>query len=118
MNSRFTMLHNNRIPIPRGIVTVVTRNELRNSHAWKRAFQDKCKDHRYYEIVEDTLLQNDFEHHYLLLEDNSGQQRAIQPLFFVRQNLVEAVPGKVRATVDDVRQMFPRVLATRVAMLL
>ncbi len=116
MNSRFTMLHNNRIPNPQGIVTVVTRNELRNSHAWKRAFQDKCKDHRYYEIVEDTLLQNDFEHHYLLLEDNSGQQRAIQPVFFVRQNLVEGVPGKVRSIVDEVRKIFPRFLTMRVLM--
>ena len=110
------MLHNNRIPIPQGIVTVVTRNELRNSHAWKRAFQDKCKDHRYYEIVEDTLLQNDFEHHYLLLEDNSGQRRAIQPVFFVRQNLVEGVPGKVRSIVDEVRKIFPRFLTMRVLM--
>ena len=116
MNSRFTMLHDNRIPIPQGVVTVVTRNELRNSHAWKRAFQDKCKDHRYYEIVEDTLLQNDFEHHYLLLEDNSGQQSAIQPVFFVRQNLVEGVPGKVRSIVDEVRKIFPRFLTMRVLM--
>ena len=110
------MLHDNRIPIPQGVVTVVTRNELRNSHAWKRAFQDKCKDHRYYEIVEDTLLQNDFEHHYLLLEDNSGQQSAIQPVFFVRQNLVEGVPGKVRSIVDEVRKIFPRFLTMRVLM--
>jgi len=56
-------------------------------------------------IIEDTLLQNDFEHHYLLLEDNSGQQRAIQPVFFVRQNLVEGVPGKVRSIVDEVRKI-------------
>src|SRR5438105_10811186 len=116
MNSRFTMLHNDRIPIPQGIVTVVTRNELRNSHAWKRAFQDKCKDHRYYEIVEDTLLQNDFEHHYLLLEDNSGQQSAIQPVFFVRQNLVEGVQGKVRSIVEVIRKIFPRFLTMRVLM--
>ena len=110
------MLHDNRISIPQGVVTVVTRNELRNSRAWERAFQDKCKDHRYYEIVEDTLLQNDFEHHYLLLEDNSGQQSAIQPVFFVRQNLVEGVPGKVRSIVDEVRKIFPRFLTMRVLM--
>ena len=110
------MLHDNRISIPQGVVTVVTRNELRNSRAWERAFQDKCKDHRYYEIVEDTLVQNDFEHHYLLFEDNSGQRRAIQPVFFVRQNLVEGVPGKVRSIVDEVRKIFPRFLTMRVLM--
>src|SRR5205809_7830878 len=110
------MRHGDTIQFPHGVVTVVTRNELRNSLAWKRAFQDKCKDHRYYEIVEDTLLQNDFEHHYLLLEDNSGQQSAIQPVFFVRQNLVEGVPGKVRSIVDEVRKIFPRFLTMRVLM--
>ncbi len=110
------MRHGDTIQFPHGVVTVVTRNELRNSLAWKRAFQDKCKDHRYYEIVEDTLLQNDFEHHYLLLEDNSGQQSAIQPVFFVRQNLVEGVQGKVRSIVEVVRKIFPRFLTMRVLM--
>src|SRR6266576_225625 len=116
MNSRFAMLHNNRIPIPRGIVTVVTRYELRISHAWKRAIEYKCKGHIYFAIVEDKLFQYDFEHHYLFLEDNSGQQRAIQPVFFVRQNLVEGVPGKVRSIVDEVRKIFPRFLTMRVLM--
>jgi hypothetical protein len=104
------------IRLLQGVLKVVTRAELQNGVAWKRAFQDKCKDHRYYEIVEDTLLQNDFEHHYLLLKDNSGQQRAIQPVFFVRQNLVEGVPGKVRSIVDELREIFPRFLTTRVLM--
>src|SRR5262249_10458310 len=110
------MRHGDTTQFLKGIVKVVTRNELQNLDAWKRAFQHKCKDHRYYEIVEDTLLQNDFEHHYLLLEDNSGQQRAIQPVFFVRQNLVEGVPGKVRSIVDVVRKIFPRFLTMRVLM--
>lgn len=110
------MRHGDTIQFPQGVVKVVTGNELRNSPAWNQAFQGKCKDHRYYEIVEDTLLQNDFEHHYLLLEDNSGRQRAIQPVFFVRQNLVEGVPGKVRSIVEVVRKMFPRFLTMRVLM--
>ncbi len=78
-------------------------------------FQNRCKDHRYYEIVEQTL-QNDFEHHYLLLEDHSGNARAIQPVFFVRQNLIEGVPGRVRSVVDIIRKIFPRFLTMRVLM--
>jgi len=42
---------------------------------------------RWLAIVEQTL-DSKFEHSYLLLEDQSGQVRAIQPLFFVQQNLV------------------------------
>ena len=56
------------IPLPQGVAKVVTLAELKHCDAWKRAFQSKCHDHRYYEIVEETLLKNDFEHHYLKLE--------------------------------------------------
>jgi predicted N-acyltransferase len=92
------------------------RSELQNCGAWKQALQNRCHDHRYYEIVEDTLLRNEFEHHYLLLEDDSGRARAVQPVFFVRQNLVEGVPGAVRSVVDTIRKLFPRFLTMRVLM--
>ena len=105
----------NAIPFSQGVAKVVTLSKLQNSDAWRRALQDKCKDHRYYEIVEETL-QNHFEHHYLVLEDSSGNVRAIQPVFFVRQNLVEGVPGKIRSIVDVVRKILPRFLTMRVLM--
>jgi predicted N-acyltransferase len=89
--------------------------ELRDCDAWKRVLQNKCKDRRYYEIVEETL-QGGFHYQYLLLEDSSGTVRAIQPMFFVRQNLVEGVPGKIRSIVDFVRKVFPRFLTMRVLM--
>ena len=94
---------------------VITRGELQTCAVWERAFQNRCKDHRYYEIVEETL-QNDFEHYYLLLQDSSGNERAVQPVFFVRQNLVEGVPGKIRSVVDVIRKIFPRFLTMRVLM--
>jgi predicted N-acyltransferase len=104
------------IPFLQGVAKLATLADLKNCDAWQRAFQNKCQDHRYYEIVEETLLENDFEHHYLRLEDNSGNLRAIQPVFFVRQNLVEGVPGKVRSVVDGIRKIFPRFLTMRVLM--
>jgi predicted N-acyltransferase len=42
--------------------------------------------------------------------------RAIQPVFFVGQNLVEGVPGKIRSIVDGIRKVFPRFLTMRVLM--
>ena len=96
----------NVIPFPQGVAKVLTLAELQDCGAWRRALQNKCKDNRYYEIVEETL-QCGFEHHYLRLEDNSGNVRAIQPVFFVRQNLVEGVPGKIRSIVDFIRKIFP-----------
>src|SRR6266508_4158812 len=103
------------IRLSHGVVKVVTRPELQNCGAWRRAFQNKCQDHRYYEIVEETL-ECGFEHYYLFLEDASGAIRAIQPVFFVRQNLVEGIPGKLRSVVDVVRKIFPRFLTMRVLM--
>ena len=115
MNSRSTMLRDNIIPCPQGVAKVLTLAELQNCDAWKRAFQKKCKDHRYYEIVEETLKCG-FEHHYLAVETRSGDVLAIQPVFFVRQNLVEGVPGKIHSIVDAIRKIFPRFLTMRVLM--
>lgn len=105
----------NIISFPQGVARIVSLDELRNCEPWQRVFQDKFKDHRYYEIVEQTLADN-FEHQYFVLEDGSGQVRGIQPVFFVRQNLIEGVPGKIRALVDLIRKIFPRFLTMRVLM--
>jgi predicted N-acyltransferase len=94
---------------------VVQLRDLQNSDSWKRALQNKCQDHRYYEIVEETL-ECGFEHHYLVFENRSGDIAAVQPMFFVRQNLVEGVPGKIRSIVDGIRRVFPRFLTMRVLM--
>ena len=82
---------------------------------WQRVMANECKDHRYYRIIEQTL-DNDFEHRYLVLRDDAGCIRAVQPLFFVRQNLVEGVRGKLRDLVEAVRNRFPRFLTMRVLM--
>src|SRR2546422_4887356 len=103
------------ISFPQGVAKIATLAELQANDAWRRAFQNKCKDHRYYEIIEQTLA-NNFEHRYLLLEDQTGSIRAIQPVFFVRQNLVEGVSGKLRSIFDLVRKKFPRFLTMRVLM--
>jgi predicted N-acyltransferase len=103
------------IPFPGGIAKLLTREELERSAAWPNAFRDNCKDHRFYEIVEQTLG-SEFEHHYVVLEDERGIVRAVQPIFIVQQNLVEGVPGRLRSAVDFVRRRFPRFLTMRVLM--
>src|SRR5437764_3017391 len=109
------MPHRHIIQFDEGVAKVLQLRELQNCEAWKRALQNDCKDHRYYEIVEETL-DCGFEHHYLVLENRSGEATAIQPVFFVRQNLVEGVPGKIRSILDRVRKVLPRFLTMRVLM--
>ncbi|PYK12839.1 MAG: GNAT family N-acetyltransferase [Verrucomicrobia bacterium] len=110
------MQHADTIQFPQGAVKTATLAELQSCQAWNRALQSKCKDHRYYEIIEETL-QDSFEYHHLLLQDDSGNIRAIQPVFFVRQNLIEGVPGKISSIVDRVRKILPRFLTMRVLMI-
>lgn len=104
------------IPFQHGTVKFATREQLRDEPAWKRAFQDNCKDRRYYELIEKTLA-NDFEYRYAVVEDGSGNVRAIQSAFFVRQNLIEGVRGAFRAIVDLIRKTFPHFLTMRVLMI-
>jgi predicted N-acyltransferase len=110
------MRESESIPCPQGVARIVTRAEIHRSEAWKHAFENRCKDHLFYEIVEHTLA-NDFEHRYWLLEDPAGKVRAIQPLFFARQSLVEGVPGRIRVAIEAVQQRwFPRFLTMRILM--
>jgi predicted N-acyltransferase len=102
------------LPFSQGVARILSRAELEQCEAWTRAFQGKSKDHRFYEIVADTLG-NNFEHHYLVVEDRAGAVRAIQPVFFVQQNLVEGVPA-LRKAVEKIRQHFPRFLTMRLLM--
>jgi len=104
------------VPIPNGRARLVSRKEVEKIPAWANSFARQAKDHRYYEILEDTL-RDPFEHHYLVLENENDEVRAIQPLFFLRQNLTEGVTGQVRAVLDAVRKKFPRFLTMRVMML-
>lgn len=99
---------------PFGSAKVLSLGEIRNLADWKDAFACKNKDHRFYEIVEQTL-DSKFEHHYLLLEDKQGKVRGIQPLFFVQQNLVDGIPS-LRPAVEAIRHSFPRFLTMRVLM--
>src|SRR5436305_12910784 len=110
------MQHGHTIEFAQGVAKVSQLRDLQNCDAWRQALQRKCKDYRYYEIVEETL-ECGFEHHYLLLEDASGNVRAMQPVFVVQQDLVEGGPGKIRSIVDGIRRIVPRLVTRRVVML-
>jgi predicted N-acyltransferase len=103
------------IPFADGVARILSRTELKNVAEWSRAFTGKSKDHRFYEIVADTLG-SDFDYQYILLEDKTGRVRGIQPVFFVQQNLVEGIPA-LRGAVEKVRKRFPRFLTMRLLMI-
>jgi predicted N-acyltransferase len=104
------------VPFSGGTARILNLTSVRKLDAWQRSFADKCKGHQYYELIEQTLA-NDFEFRYLVLEDATGNARAIQSIFLVRQNLIEGVRGIFRTIVDLVRKTFPRFLTMRVLMI-
>ncbi len=103
------------IPLRDGSARILSHAELESCSAWQETFRNHCKDHRFYEIVDGTL-NSDFEHHYMVLEDSAGKVRAVQPIFFVRQNVCEGVSGRLRRAVDALQRRFPRFLTMRVLM--
>lgn len=98
-----------------GSVGLVSRTELRRCHHWKRAFVGKRKDHRYYELVEDTLQQG-FDYRYFAVKDAHGEVRAVQPFFILDQDLTIGVSPKIAVLIKSIRCVWPRCLMMRTLM--
>jgi hypothetical protein len=98
-----------------GSVEVVTRAELAGCRHWAHAFSSQRKDHRYYELVEDTIRQ-DFDYRYFVLKDGQGQICAVQPFFLLDQDLLAGIGGPVTASADFVRRWWPGFLRMRTLM--
>ena len=94
-------------------VRFVPLGEVRGLEEWASGFRHLAKDHRYYEIVADTL---GFHCRALVLEDECGRVLAIQPCFFVEQDLVVASPRAVRRVVGVARRIFPSFLRLKLLM--
>ena len=98
-----------------GFVSVATRADLEHVPAWRQAFANQRKDRRYYEIVEDTIVQG-FEYRYFVLEDKTGAVRAVQPFFVLRQDVLQGSGPRLLRFVNRIRKTFPRFLTLRTLM--
>jgi predicted N-acyltransferase len=96
-------------------IAVVSRAELFGCAPWTATFSDQRKDHRYYEILDDTLL-GQFEHRYFAIVDSNGHVRAIQPFFLVDQDILAGLGAGRRHWVALVRRFYPRFLKLRALM--
>jgi predicted N-acyltransferase len=96
-------------------ISVVSRAELSGCAPWTSTFADQRKDHRYYEILDDTLRDN-FEYRYFAIVDNDGQVRAIQPFFLVDQDILEGLGAERIHWISLVRRFYPRFLKLRALM--
>jgi peptidoglycan biosynthesis/recognition FemAB-like protein len=108
----------NNVPLtsrPGSTIRIASRNEISGSARWQEAFAHERKDHRYYELLEDTL-KDGFKYGYLAIE--SGRTIcAIQPYFLVDQDLLAGVTGHSRKLIDGVRRIWPCFMRARTLML-
>jgi predicted N-acyltransferase len=103
------------LPAKNGLVYAVDLPTLQESPAWPVLLQGARRDHRFHALVEQTIQQG-FEHHYLVMEDQAGQVRAIQPFFVHAQDLLGGVGGRVQTMLARLRRTWPRFLTLRTLM--
>ena len=70
------------------------------------AFASRCKDFRYYEVQE-ASVRDQFDYRYFVLHDEASGQWAIQPLFFVQQDLLAGLPQGLRSVFGGIRKVWP-----------
>ena len=88
-------------------VALVSRHELRGNPHWQHAFASQHKDHRYYDLIDETI-HPEFQYLYFVLRDSRGRITAIQPFFIVEQDILTGVRPYVGRAVDLVRKLWPR----------
>jgi Peptidogalycan biosysnthesis/recognition len=106
---------NSRDALRGGGVELMSRAELAHCRHWRNAFAGGRKDHRFYELVEDTIQQG-FDYRYFAIKGRDGEVLAIQPFFILDQDLLGGVTSKMRAIVDWARRVWPRLLKMRTLM--
>src|SRR5262249_26249710 len=85
-------------------VELVSRAALAHCGHWKQAFCRERKDHRDYEIVEDTIRQG-FEYRYIVTRGSNGSIRAIQTCFIVEQDLLQGAGQAIVTFGERVRRI-------------
>lgn len=114
MHQRIDRAGSTPYPIEGRTVRIASRNEISGSLHWQTAFAQERKDHRYYELVEDTL-KDQFDYGYLIIE--SGRDIcAIQPYFIVDQDLLAGASGNAKKLLAGVRHLWPRFLRAHTLM--
>jgi hypothetical protein len=99
-----------------GTATVTDGIPSQEYETWVAGFENYTFDHRYYEIIHESL-KGQFAHYYLFLRDSNGMTRAIQPFFIVRQDIAAGTPEFVRNALAQVRRAIPRFLKLQMLML-
>jgi hypothetical protein len=82
---------------------------------WPRAGNGARHDHRFFELVDETIRQ-DFEFWYLILLGPGGDPLGIQPIFVHPQDLLGGMSGPLASAMGRLRRKAPGLLKLRTLM--
>ncbi|MBV8900564.1 MAG: GNAT family N-acetyltransferase [Verrucomicrobia bacterium] len=82
---------------------------------WRGAFRQHVRDARFYEVTEHTL-KGQFSQRYFVLRNEASGATAVQPFFFVSQDLTAGLPSSVRQWVGALRRRWPKLLFLTILM--
>jgi hypothetical protein len=99
-----------------GEATVVQSARQISPAVWRNAMSAHCMDHRYYEVLEETVC-SEFDYRYLILTNNQTGAVAVQPFFLVDQDITAGLPARLRAFTAAARKRFPRFLTLKIIMI-
>jgi hypothetical protein len=100
---------------PAGRVDILSRAELVRCPSWTGAFSAGRKDHRYYELIQDTIMP-EFDYRYFVVRDADGGVRAIQPFFLLDQDLLAGTSPRILALTAAIRRRWARFMYMRTLM--
>src|SRR5205814_779265 len=98
-----------------GAAEVVERAEQIDPEIWEKSFGRQCKDHRLYEVIEESLGEQ-FGYRYVIFTNERTGEQAVQPFLIVTQDLTAGLPRKLRSAVAGIRKKFPRFLNMKILM--
>lgn len=98
-----------------GKAWVVDAAEKIDPGLWRSALTQDVRDGRFYQITELTLA-DQFDQRYFILKNDEENLTAIQPFFFVKQDLTVGLPRALRDQVLWLRRRWPNLLFFRILM--
>ena len=115
MNQIACVREEDHVALPDGCVEVVSRIKAIECERWAHAFGAEAKDHRYYELVEDTIHE-EFDYGYFIVRDETGEVCAIQPFFILDLDLLVGTKPQFGWVTDFIRRRWPGFMRARTLM--
>ena len=99
----------------KGTVCVISRHELRACPYWQHAFASQHKDHRYYDLINETI-HPEFKYLYFVLKNLQGEIRAVQPFFIIDQDILAGARPYLGQLIDVIRHQWSRFMFMKTIM--